>query len=159
MLCLYAEFCKTTRIANTVSRADLCIKVCNLVSNEFCMQSLYVGSIHSLSLFRWNFLCLYAYAHKLLCMAKTFTWYAFYTSLHQICIYFRRLVHYHTNLYMVRVLFYALSLLHIVVGALFMHYHCRCTFDALSELVQLEAFSFLFTAYCLFMLLFYTLLE
>lgn len=104
-----------------------------------CMQSLYAGSIHSLSLFLWKFLCLYAYAHKLLCMAKTFTWYAFYTSLHQICIYCRRLVHYHTNLYMVRVLFYALSLLHIVAGALFMHYHCRCTFDALSELVQLEA--------------------
>jgi hypothetical protein len=155
MLGLYAEFCKTTRIANTISRVDLCIKVCNLVINEFCMQNLYAGSIHSLSLFLWKFLCLYAYAHKLLCMAKTFTWYAFYTSLHQICIYCRRLVHYHTNLYMVRVLFYALSLLYIIAGALFMHYHCRRTFDALSELVQLEAFFFFFSLHIVYSCFFF----
>jgi hypothetical protein len=127
-----------SRIANAVSRADLCIKVCNLVSNEFvckvCIQALYILWAY----FYENFcacmlMCINCYAWL------TFTWYAFYTSVHQICIYCRRLAQYHTNLYMVRVLFYALSLLHIVVGALFMHYHCRCTFDALWELVQLEA--------------------
>jgi hypothetical protein len=69
MLGLYAEFCKTTRIANAVSRADLCIKVC--ISSAMSFYAKFVCRLYTFfELISMKILCLYAYVHKLLCMAK-----------------------------------------------------------------------------------------